>query len=185
VGKLTFWSTFSNLTLLCGGFALRHLVFRDVRVQSLPSGTSRRARRIPTQIPRPSPRTLVGLRLGSDLDSGLGRLALSFAGLSVDRGGRAYPSPSTPLGAKFYRVCSADAVDGGDDEEDRHADHERDRSRPETGGTQRRTGASTGSVVRKTRRCHWAFRVWADPRSRRADENEDEQCVERVCEERP
>ena len=104
------------------GLALGHLVFQTCVVGRFRLGRAGRPA-VPPRFPRQSPRTLLGLRLGSDLDTGLGRRALSFARLSVDRGGRAYPSPSTSLIAKFYR--SADAADGRDDEEDHHRHHQR------------------------------------------------------------
>jgi len=116
-----------------------------------------------------------------DLDSGLGRLALSFARLSVDRGGRALPSPSTPL-LRILGVVSR-CCGGGNDEEDRHAA----RAATVEAGDGRHPAPdrrSTGSVVRKTGRCHWLFGYGLNHDSAAADENEDEQCVTAVREER-
>src|SRR6266550_9454523 len=135
------------------GLALGHLVFQTCVVGRFRLGRAGRPA-VPPRFPRQSPRTLLGLRLGSDLDTGLGRRALSFARLSVDRGGRAYPSPSTSLIAKFYRADQPMLRMAAMTKMIAMVTTSGDRSRPDTGGTQRRTGASMGSVARKTRRCH-------------------------------
>src|SRR6266550_1165570 len=119
-GKLTRWSTFSNT------LTPQRYVF------AYPWDESPQRPAVPPRFPRPSPRTLVGLRLGSDLGSVIGRPALTLPG-----------SPSAPSELRFYlptlrrtemRMIATSHTTSGE------------RSMPDIGGNLRRIGASTGSV---------------------------------------
>src|SRR5215472_13478211 len=134
-GKLTFWSTFSSLVLSAFAISLQTTYVFSGFVWDEPQG------------PRYHPDSQghhLGHSLGCDSgvisDSAPGRPALSFAGLSVDRGRRAYPSPSTPQVIdfrSFSRCCAAPRSPGGSPE-----------SAPAvTGPTPRLAGSSGGSAA--------------------------------------